>query len=231
MNCLDFHRQCLTDPNCRDQAYTHHREHCERCAEHYRQAMQQEQHLRAAMQINVPANLASEIILQQSIQRPETNWYRRVLPIAASLVLALIVTLSIHWQSPDSRLQESLLSYVNTPQDISISAGQRFQADAIDAVLNPLGLALKTGFGPVSHAKPCVILGKKAAHLVVPDKSGNIDLIYMPEQTITQRHSVNQSGKTLVLIPCPRGSLAIYGNNAQQIAQVEKRFDESRVWL
>jgi len=230
MNCLEFHRQCFINPGNNDDAFIKHLNSCNACAEFYSQIEHTEKNLVSALEIMVPENLKSGIMLRQSMQNNKQPYRAAYYAFAASLLIATIITFMFTWHTRNPGLEDIVITYVegvHTNDNNSANLNHVAVAD----ILRPLGMTLSSDFGPVQSARPCTIRGKDAAHIVVAGQFGTIDIIYMPTENIGNRFELKQKENKLVLVPCPKGSLAIYGSSNEQLTDVETRFQAASQWL
>ena len=100
MNCLEFRRAALIDPQHPGHEALEHEASCPSCAHFYRELRMQEEALYEAMNVPVPDGLADRVLLRQT-----RGWRERLFPrfaapaLAASLALAAAVGLGWIFQS------------------------------------------------------------------------------------------------------------------------------------
>ena len=94
MNCLEFRRICLAEPGNQGNDYLRHQQECPRCAEHVASVIRDDKQIEEALRVDVPDNLASRIILRQSIfsGRAERRRARLMYALAAGVLLAAMIT-------------------------------------------------------------------------------------------------------------------------------------------
>jgi len=230
MNCFEFRRHSLSDPDTMDNEWLHHMKSCTGCTEFYSDIKNFDNKLFAAMKIDVPENLQSRLLLQQSFtpesKRSATTYYA----LAASLLVFITAVFMTVWQHDNHDLNELVIAYVEGV-NVSNSGNSQIQYTDVDQILQPLGIRLDSEFGPIQAARPCYIRGKAAAHLVLPGAERSIDVLYMPSENIEQRIQIIAHDKKLILIPCPKGSLAIVGTSGEELATVERRLHLAANWL
>ena len=230
MNCFEFRHHTLSDPDTMDKDWLQHMKSCSNCMEFYSGINNFDSQLAAAMKVDVPGNLQSRILLQQSFtpgnKRSVTTYYA----LAASLLVFITVAFMTIWQHDDHDLNELVIAYIEGVNTSSIRNSQ-IQYTDVDQILLPLGMQLDSEFGPLQAARPCYIRGKAAAHLVLPGAEQSIDVLYMPSENIEQRIQVIARNKQLILIPCPKGSLAIVGTSGEELATIERRLLLAANWL
>ena len=69
MNCVEFRRQLLLDPQVDDVQFRQHASDCMRCAEAQQRALGFESALHSALAVPVPAQLAEAILLRQTTEQ------------------------------------------------------------------------------------------------------------------------------------------------------------------
>ena len=87
MNCLEFRRRCLAEPGNQDSEFVRHKRECAACAEFAVSMHDIDRTLVEALRVDVPENLASRIILRQSLQNGQVTGRHKLrrYAIAASL--------------------------------------------------------------------------------------------------------------------------------------------------
>lgn len=230
MNCFEFRHQLIVDPETVDNEALYHMKNCAGCAEFFSRIKKFNVDISAAIKIEVPENFQSEILLQQSLKPEKKQNITFYLALAASLIILITAAFMTVWDRDNYNLDELVITYVEGVHSAGYSSS-KVDHQVVDRVLNPLGMQLDSGFGPIQAARPCYIRGKAAAHLVMPGNKGPIDILYMPSEDIEQRIQVTERGNQLILIPCPRGSVAIIGSTGEQLANIESRLRNASSWL
>ena len=97
MNCFEFRRYCLSDPATQTAEFLSHKRDCPHCTEFAASVSLMDKGLADALRVEVPGNLASRIILRQSIMRDQTRQKRKwLLALAASVLIALGLVSPFH---------------------------------------------------------------------------------------------------------------------------------------
>ncbi|MGQ0656662.1 MAG: DUF3379 family protein [Chromatiales bacterium] len=231
INCLEFRRHCLADPNSRAEDFIEHAHECRPCRGFLDEVRQMDAGIAAALQVEPPAGLAAQILLRQSLrERPRWRPWFGTLALAASLLLAVALTLFIAPRITAPALETAVFSYVAT-QPAAMAAGQPLTPAAVSEMLRPYGLDLKQGAGPIQSAKPCQIRGRNAVNLVMAGEKGPINILVMPEEPVRERAVFREAGLQAVVVPCPKGSYAIVGAEGEALEAVEQRIRAATVWL
>mgnify|MGYP000281856184 FL=1 len=94
MNCLEFRRQILADPFCKDAKLIAHEADCASCAPFARDVRAQEVRLRSALQdISPPEGLAERIQLAARFEQRSTTQRRWWYSAAATVLMAIGVSM------------------------------------------------------------------------------------------------------------------------------------------
>lgn len=230
MNCLEFRYRRSLSPDASDRDLLQHERGCPACARNARELRELERHLARAVQVPVPRGLEWRILARQSLRRPQRRrWYAGV-AIAASLVAALVVVLSGPTPQPQTALAQAVVSYLAVRPAATAVRAPITQAELTE-VMEPLGLQFEAAAGPLSDARPCRIRGQQAAHLVIEGEKGPIDVLVMPAEQIRRRHLVKAGDLEILVVPCPRGSMAIVGRSGEALSAAETWLRGATVWL
>ena len=142
MNCMEFRRMLMTDPAVSDPAFAEHRRDCPDCADAVERSAHFERRLREAVNVDVPENLASRILLKHSFEAHRRRpWWRapRVLAMAASVLLvAGLVTMTLTSQVEQRRLSEEFVALVNGAP-YALTASEPITGNEISETLEPAG--------------------------------------------------------------------------------------------
>lgn len=230
MNCLEFRRLCLVDSNSSDEAFRAHRQECLACRDFAVQMQQFDQRLGQAMNVDVPHNLKYRILLRQSLQPRRWPPMPAYIAMAASVLIAVMVALWLPQPEQPETLDDVVLAYLEDSQ-ISAPPDSAVNSETLNTVLRPLGMGLDASFGSVQAAKPCFIRGKRAAHLVMAGQAGQVDIVYMPHESVDKRLEVSYGDRQVLVIPCPTGSIAIVGRPGETLVAIEHRLHEASSWL
>ncbi len=94
----------------------------------------------------------------------------------------------------------------------------------LNEILAQSGLRLRAGAGPVSYAMSCWFRGQYVPHLVMQTDQGPVTILLLSEsQGPKQPESFEEGGYRGVVIPAPRGAVAVVAQDAP-LEQLAKRF-------
>ena len=227
MNCLEFRRTYDIDPNCQGSAFVAHTRECDACAGFVRRASRFERCLSAAMNIKPPENLASKILVMHAFQ-PGLRWHKpragallRWL-FAASVVVAIGVGGLLFDQYRSVSLGHAVMVLVDEAEHALVPRDPVGLED-IRAALRPVGIELDDELGVVTFASPCVVRGKLAGHIVVRGEKAPISILVMPNETVSDRLTVERADLKGVLLPLSGGTIAILSAPGEELTRIESK--------
>ncbi len=226
MNCMDFRRMLLTDPHSKDAEFAAHRRHCSECADAVARSAHLEHRLRAAVNIDVPENLASRILLKHSFEaRSRRPWWRtrRVFALAASVLLAAVIA-GLGYQShhEQQRLGEEFVALVNDAP-YALASTQRISGTEISAALAPTGLDLQGEIGVVTFAGRCLVRDKLSGHIVLKGETAPVTVFLIKDQLVSSRTAIRTAHYSGIVLPQGSGTIAIVSTPGEALERVEAR--------
>jgi hypothetical protein len=161
--------------------------------------------------------LALDGRLRAALELPLPEFRRRAPPVrryalAASVLLALVVTGGAWLFQPQSALAGEVVAHVEEEKD-SWDSRQPMPADSIAAVLGAAGVEFDARL-PIVYAAPCQFRGRHIAHLVVQTSHGPLTVMLLPHVTVTKREKFSEDGLSGILLPAGKGSVAVLARGA-----------------
>jgi hypothetical protein len=223
---MEFRRMLLTDPCSTEPAFAAHRGTCPDCADAVARSAHFERRLRDAVNVDVPENLASRILLKQSFEsHPERPWWqsRRVYALAASLLL-MVALVHLGYQSIDEkrRLSEEFVALVNDAP-YAYAASEPISGSEISATLEPTGLDLEGDIGKVTFAGRCYVRDKLSGHLVVKGETAPVTVFLITDQLVERRTTIRTAHYSGIVLPQGTGTIAIVSTPGEALDSVEAR--------
>jgi len=231
MNCLEFRRRYLAEPGNRDSEFVRHTSECAACtdfAEHMRKV---DKTLVEALRVDVPENLASRIVLRQSLQKsqvPSKHRPRRY-AIAASLLLTLGLAGGLYTLISTTPFHRAVMVHLDGEWD-SLVQRQGVSDQKLMSVLDSVGGELKGDLGTVRHASLCDFSEYGGAHLVLEGGKGLVVVLLLPEKHIAGPKAISGDRSEGILVPTNNGSMVIAGNEDEALPDIERRVRSAVVW-
>jgi hypothetical protein len=238
MNCLEFRRHVGAEPSSTLAAVAAHREECPACAGFQGEMRALDRLLGKAMRIDVvsgtraataPAAAAVERVPGPSHARHGAARPRRWLAMAASLVAGVLVATTLWLSYPGPTLAAEVIGHVAS-DPAALVAGQPLPEQAVTKVLQPSHVRLRPDMGTVTFAMRCEFEGHVVPHLVVQTDRGPVTVLLLLHRSVGAATRIEEAGYSAVVLPAPRGSIAIVGRDAAGIEAIAQQVFDSVDW-
>ena len=225
MNCLDFRRRLGSEPACTLDAYVAHRAECIGCAAAQSRADEFEMHLRRAVGIPLPANLADRILLAQTtdlrlgLRNRRRGLSALILAAAASIVIAVVALNRPGQEMPalaamvDWHLQEHI-----------VSAGEMRVAVPSQDVIKMFaerGVTLAGVPAGVNYVHKCPAGPYRTVHMVMPQDGVAISVVYVVDAPPQSRVEFRRDETFGREVPIGGGTLVMLGSSRQGFDAIE----------
>ena len=215
MNCLEFHRAVGADPGAHTPELLEHAGQCAACARYREELQRMDQLIYRAVRIEVDA---------QSARAPTR---RRWLPrwaAAASVIAACGLGVLLWFSAPRATFAEQLVAHAEGEPQSLVRSAEPVAPGMLHDVLARSGVRLKPGAGMISYAMSCWFRGQFVPHLVVQSDEGPVTVLLLTRETsVKQREVFSEGGFHGVLLPAPRGAIAVLARE-KQAERVAERF-------
>jgi hypothetical protein len=233
MNCLEFRRHVGAEPAAPLPAAMAHREECPACAKYQDEMLSLDRLLGRAMRLDLaPASTqpgAAAAPDRWSALRQGVAPSRRWLAMAASLVAGVLVATTLWLSYPGPTLAAEVIGHVVSDPN-ALEASQPLSAESISEVLEPSHVRLRPGMGTVTFAMRCVFEGQVVPHLVVQTVAGPVTVLLLGHRRVEAPTRIEADGYSAVVLPAPRGSIAIVGRNVAGIDAIAQQVFDSVDW-
>ena len=224
ISCLEFRRQAGAEPAFGGPDFDAHRRDCAACARHQDELRAMDALIARALAVD-PARIRRPAAGAGGV--PATR--RRYLAIAASLVAGLSVGLVLLVSAPRASLAREVVDHiVHEPGTMNLLVP--VTAGTLAGVLDPEGTRLRPGIGDVTFAVRCVYEGHVVPHLVVRTPEGAVTVLLLRHREIDEPVQIAEQGLAGVVLPAPRGSIAIVGQGLKDPAGIAQKVFEAVDW-
>ncbi len=214
---------------------------CAECAQFQREMRELEGDLRRVLELppaggspaTVTAGAAPQaapipITNARSARRRQLRTMRSGWALAASV--AITFTIAIWALRPNDTLAHDVVMHVGH-EPASWASTQPVPSAEVNKIMSKAGVALDMSSDKVVYARTCPVRGHEVPHLVVKTAQGPMTVIVLPDVMVKKRSSFHESGMTGVIVPAPRGSLAILAQGDENIDAVAEQVRRSVRWL
>lgn len=242
MDDLEFRRQCYSNPYSDDAAFIEKCHQSKEAADLAEEMQAFDRQLEMALNVPIPEQYADKIIsgvhndnvtpLTPSV----TKRYHPAWALAASIVLGFFIffQFSISHYSVDE-IKEEILAHaeheeIHVAHDAGQVGAQRVSSDKINQAFGLFNAKLNHDIGDVYYVNNCVIAGKKGVHLVIAGKTGMITVLYIPHVDIEDQDILSNTLLAGHIFPAKKGTMAIVGDDAEQMEVVKNRLMNAISW-
>lgn len=221
--CLEFRRQVGADPALADPAIDAHRRECAACARHQDELRAMDALLARALAVDVTRLAAPAAAERRAPGR------RRFFAIAASVTVGLAVGFALLLGNPRESIAREVVDHVaHEPGALTPTAA--IAPAALAGVLDPEGTRLRPGIGDVTFAARCVHDGRVVPHLVVQTAAGQVTVLLLRHREVREAVRFEEQGFAGVVLPAPRGSIAIVGRGIEGLDGVARQVFDAVDW-
>ena len=235
MNCLEFRRRCLTEPNYEGRAFLLHESECGDCARFAVQTRALETYLVDAMRVNVPEGLAERVKLTHRVQN--SGWKkRRVIALAASILVTLGLMGGFFFMtSMSTPLHAAVTKHIENEWE-SLVQKEDMDGQTIASTVSTIGGVIRDDQGSIKYASLCDFSEYGAVHLVITGSKGPVLALLLKEKYVSKTRFMTMTkpeGTKIegMLAPTSNGSLAIVGLPEEDLQAVDKTVRDSIFWL
>ncbi len=223
MNCMDFRRQVGAQPALDGDDIAAHRRDCPACARYQDELRSMDGVIARALALDV-----ARIGRKPAAVAPAAP-QRRLFAIAASIAVGLAVGLVLLVGAPRASIAREVVDHI--AHEPGTMAGTAPLAPvALTGVLGPEGARLRPGIGDVTFAARCLHDGHVVPHLVVRMPEGVVTVLVLGHRDIGKPLRIEDQGLIGMVLPAPRGSIAIVGQDLADPEGVARKVFEAVDW-
>jgi uncharacterized protein DUF3379 len=222
MNCLDFRRRVGAEPFAYGGEIVGHRRDCPACARHQDELQAMDGLIARALAVE-----AGRIVRAKQSAPPHepASSRRRLFAIAASLVVGLAVGLVLLVSVPRTSVAREIMDHI-LHEPGTMAATDPLPPAELAGVLDPDGTRLRPDIGDVTFAARCLFDGRIVPHLVVQTPEGPVTVLILRHRTIQTPVAIDELGYRGLVLPAPRGSIAIVGQGIADAEGIAKKVFE-----
>ncbi len=240
MNCLDFKRLALSDPNSKDHSFVEHSKSCPECLKYVGSVRQMDSDLASSLEVTVPSDLVARLQLNQEIsQSNEAVGSTRRYAIAASFALALFVagfmaSNQFGFNKQIGQDYETLLSgvveHMNEQPMTPVWSPERANQDA-NALLASYDGEMKLKFlQNLQFSRICPMGKYRGLHASLETDSGQVTFAYIRGESVGELLDAGYEGYVTRVKPVRGGNLIIMSRNNKSLQQADKQLEEAMYW-
>jgi hypothetical protein len=223
MNCLEFRRQLLIDPQPDERQFRQHASECARCAEAQQRALGFESALRSALAVPVPPQLAEAILLRQTTEQLRSRKGLRrggaLLALAAGVVLAFGIGLRLE-AKPLPELAVGHLQH----EAFVLTQTQPIAEEQVRQAFANLGVHVGALPAGISFVGCCPVGRYSSVHVVMAQGTGPVTVLYLTDDQHEARADFVRDGWLGRSVPLKHGTLVLLAHDAAGFDQLEAQW-------
>ena len=221
--CLEFRRRVGAEPAASDAGLEAHRRECGPCARFQDELRAMDGVIQRALRIDPPP--------REPARAPDPAAPRRRLyAIAASLVTGVALGIVLLVGAPRASVAREVMDHVTREASESMARTEPLAPATLAGVLDPDGTRLRPDVGDVTFAARCVFDGHVVPHLVVRTPSGPVTVLMLRHRTIAKPMHFAEQGYEGVVLPAPKGSIAVVGKGVVDLDAVAQKVFAAIDW-
>lgn len=223
MNCMEFRRRVGAEPSLAGEEIEAHRSECPACSRYQDELRAMDALIGRALAVDA-ARIRKSAIAKTTGLATRPRW----LALAASIVIGVSVGLALWVSSPRLSLAREVIGHVAHEPGSMVSTAP-ISPEALAGVLEPDGTRLRP-VGNVTFAARCVYEGHVVPHLVVRMPQGPVTVLLLRHRSVGEMTRVAEQGYTGVVLPAPRGSIAVIGRDQKDLDAIARQVFEAVDW-
>lgn len=153
------------------------------------------------------------------------------LAVAATVTVAAFIGLRMIAFDPTGLpLSEQILRHLDHEPYALRVTDEAVSEQRLAKVLPASIATLDHSAGLITYAQSCKINGKVVPHLVIQGERGPITILLMAEEKIDSAEKITGESINGVIIPVGDGSIAIIGEDGENLERVRERVRDSVTW-
>ena len=231
ITCLEFRRRVGSEPFVSDAGIEAHRSDCAACARHRDELRSMDGLIKRALAVELPlpAISANALTATAAVSAAPLASRRRMFAIAASLVVGVAVGLVLLVSAPRASIAREVFDHVMHEHGAMDVATPLSPAELAD-VLGQDGMRIRPEVGDVTYAARCPFDGHVVPHLVVRMPEGPVTVLMLWHREIGKPMRIEEQGYEGVVLPAPKGSIAIVGKEVTDLDGVAKKVFDAVDW-
>ena len=231
MTCLEFRRRVGAEPFASDAGIEAHRGSCPACARYQDELRSMDGLIKRSLAVELPRPVTSANALTAAPATPMRPGIarRRLFAIAASLIAGVTVGFVLLVSAPRASIAREVFDHVMHEQGTMAATTPMASAELAE-VLDPDGTRIRPDVGDVTFAARCPFDGHVVPHLVVRTPDGAVTVLMLRHREISKRMRIEEQGFEGVVLPAPKGSIAIVGKDVADIDGVAKKVFDAVDW-
>lgn len=247
MNCLEFKKLALSDPNTRDQNFVEHSSNCADCLKYVGGVRQMDSDLATSLDVEVPSDLMARLQLNQELVEEAESEATNVMSfhsvkryaMAASVALALFVAgfMASNQFGINNQIgqdYESLLSavveHMNEQAVTPVWSPARANETANALLASYDGKMKLKHLSNLQFSRICPMGKYKGLHASLETADGQVTFAYIKGDSVGELLDAGYEGYVTRVKPVRGGNLIIMSRTNKAVQQADKQLEKAMYW-
>lgn len=245
MNCLDFKRLALSEPNSRQHSFVEHSENCAQCLKFVGDIRQMDADLTSSVDAEMPSDLIARLQLNQELTEEleseviaPSAMIRRY-AIAASFTLAVFIAgfMASNQFSSHNNIGEDyqallagVVEHMNEQVITPVWSVERANANA-NTLLASYDPAMKLKFlSNLQFSKICPMGRYQGLHASLETADGQVTFAYIKGDSVGQLRDAGYQGYVSRVKPVRGGNLVIISRTNKSLQEADSQLEKAMYW-
>lgn len=241
MNCLEFKRLALSEPDSKDLGFVEHSENCPDCLKYVGSVRRMDVDLSDSLNVAIPADLMARLKLNQLIDEEEKASVKpiRNYAIAASFALALFVAgfmasnqFGVNNSIGDDyeALLAGVVEHMNEQRVTPVWDTDRANRSANTLLASYDGEMKLKYLENLQFSKICPMGQYRGLHASLETEHGQVTFAYIKGDSVGELLDAGYSGYVSRVKPVRGGNLIIMSNTKKGLQQADSELEEAMYW-
>lgn len=250
MDCMEFRRQCATEPGHKGAALAEHISECPTCAAFAKEMQSLDGLIAQALRVPLPAALQDFSVEAQTpdssaspveirgdvdnkvsvLSKNRSLTYGGRLALAAGVIAAVLVSIGVWRSAPTPSLGSELVAHVLHEPLSLLPVAEPVSAERVDYVLRRSGTRVDAPLGVVSYVTSCPFRNQQVPHIVIEGSTGPVTLLLLPHVAVAEATAFEESGFKGTIVPVGKGSVAIIGSETEPLDVIKNLVSSAVAW-
>lgn len=250
MNCLEFKRLALSDPNSNDVSFVEHAEQCPDCLKYVGGVRQMDDDIANSVSVVMPESMTARLQLNEILEsdkNPTVVNFVRYAKVASVAAVMFASGFLLKGQMPDNQAPQNIVDNqsLDNSQEIVVKMVNHMEYNAVSPVWDSIH-ANKTmhsllavydssvqlqDMPRLQFNKICPVgLEEKALHANLETDNGQVTFAYIKGDSVEEINNHSYKGFMTRVKPVPGGNLLIISRNMDSMEDADEELDSALYW-
>ncbi len=242
MDCLEFKRLALSEPNSQQPSFIEHGKLCAKCLKYVGSVRKMDADLAHSLDVSVPKELIAKIQLNQILNEHEEGAHqpiRRPRAIAASLVAVMLVSLVLlvnravppaQITEDYNRLLSAVMEHVEEVPVTEVWGAERANR-SVNALLAAYDGAMQIRYMEnLQFGKICPMGEYQGLHATLDTADGQVTFAYLRGESMPALQDLSMHGYMARIKPVKGGNIIIVSRNARGLEVADQQISNAVHW-